>query len=155
MKRSSIAIATGIGVACLSLWSCDSQDPSARRENEKTLAEATSKIVRLEQQIDDLKSENESLVQKAASSESKMDNGLTEAQLDTKIKPLTEQIASITEKLDNVIAQNETKRKDAQADTTPPPKETTRQQTTTDPVNPNKDKVLKFDKPIMGPGSQK
>lgn len=129
MKRSSIALATAIGVSCFSLGSCDTEDPSAahekgkdlveatrkvatleqeiaslKTENEHALSEATSKVTKLEEEIARLKTENENLRQKETSPEPKPENGLTATELDAKLKKavdsLTERIDKIEKKLD-------------------------------------------------------
>ena len=119
-----------IGVSCFSLWSCDTEDPSAahekgkdlveatrkvatleqeiaslKTENEHALAEATSKVARLEQEIARLKTENETLRQKATFPEPKPEHGLTATELDAKLKKavdsLTERMDKIEKKLDS------------------------------------------------------
>jgi len=166
-------MATAIGVSCLSLGSCNSEDPSAVRENEKALAEATSKVATLEEDVTSLKAENETLTQKLSSSESKAENGLTAAQLDTKlnamVKPLTEQIAAMEKKLDRVnsltekvIAQNDIKIKEAQAiaqrPPEPPPVENREparpQPPAAAPSKPKPKYDITLDNPVMGPGGR-
>lgn len=161
-------MATAIGVSCLTLGSCNSEDPSAVRENEKALAEATSKVAKLEEDVTSLKAENETLTQKLSSAESKAESGLTVAQLDTKLKPLTEQIATMEKKLDRVnsltdkvIAQNEIKIKEAQAiaqrPPEPPPIENREPARPQPPAAPSKSKPkydITLDNPVMGPGGR-
>lgn len=169
MKRSSVAMAAAIGVSCFTLGSCNSQDPSAARENEKALAEATSKIAKFEDEIANLKAENESLSQKASNSETKAENGLTAAQLETKFKPLAEQIAAMEKKLDRVnsltekvIAQNDIKIKEAQTIAQRPPEPPPVQnrepaappQPPAAPAKPKTKYDITLDNPVMGPGSR-
>jgi lipopolysaccharide export LptBFGC system permease protein LptF len=177
MKRYSVAMATAIGLSCFSLWSCNSQDPSAARENEKALAEAMTKVAKLEQEIASLKTENETLIQKASSSETKAESGMTAAQLDAKLKAtvttLSEQLAAMEKKIDHVgsqtekvIAQNETRAKESQAvvqrDPAPQPappertveREPARPQPPAAPAKPKQKYDITLDNPVMGPGSR-
>ncbi|MEI6653858.1 MAG: hypothetical protein WCP45_03755 [Verrucomicrobiota bacterium] len=57
MKLRHHVIACAIGMVCLLLPSCNSEDPSAMREGQKTLAEALAKNSRLEAEIANLKAE--------------------------------------------------------------------------------------------------
>lgn len=98
-------MATAIGLSCFSLWSCNTEDPSAAHEKDKDLVEATRKVAALEEEIARLNTENETLRQKATSTETKSENSVTATELDAKLKKavdtLIERIDKIEKKLDS------------------------------------------------------
>jgi len=117
MKVPSLALASVIGLSCLTLWSCNSQDPSAVRENQKMIAEATAKASRLEQenisqkaQIEDLQKQVSAATSKAAA-ETNTKKNFTEDDLDKKLTAsvgkLHDQLAAMDRKIDLLKAETE------------------------------------------------
>ena len=117
MKHPSLAMASTIGLSCIILGSCNPQDPSAVRENQKMLAEATAKAGRLEQenislksQIEDLQKQVSATVAKAAA-ETNTKKGFTEDDLDKKlgatVGKLRDQLTAMDKKIDLLKTETE------------------------------------------------
>ena len=115
MKRPFLAMASAIGLSCLTLGSCNPQDPSAVRETQKMIAEVTAKASRLEQENTSLKSQIEDLQKQVsaakATAETTTKKGFTEDDLDKKlgatVAKLRDQLAAMDKKLDLLKAETE------------------------------------------------
>jgi len=117
MKRPSLAMASAIGLSCLTLGSCNPQDPSAARENQKMIAEATAKASKLEQENTDLKSQIEGLQKQVSDAASKANaetntkKSVTDDALDQKLSAavgkLRDQLTAMDKKIDSLKAETE------------------------------------------------
>jgi len=115
MKRPFLAMASASGLSCLILGSCNPQDPSAVRETQKMIAEATAKASRLEQENTSLKSQMEDLQKQVsvakATAETTPKKGFTEDELDKKlgatVAKLRDQLTAMDKKLDLLKAETE------------------------------------------------
>ena len=115
MKLPSSAMVPTAGLACLILWSCNPQDPSAVRENQKMIAEAVAKASRLEQENTTLKSQVEDLQKQVADATAKAETTTKKASadddLDKKLAAtfgkLRDQLAAMDKKLDVLKVETE------------------------------------------------
>ena len=110
MNHPSFAMASAIGLGCLTLGACNPQDPSAARETQKMIAEAAAKTSRLEQENANLKAQIEDLQKQVSAAKTAPEppakKGLSEEELDKKlgasVANLHEQLAAMDRKIDQL-----------------------------------------------------
>ncbi len=164
-------------ITSLFVCSCNPNDQSAARENEKALAETASKNAKLDEENSSLRGELADLAKQLAEAKaagSKQDSGEANAALEKKIMSavaeLQKQLASMDKKIEGV--QSAVDKGLAQASRTgnpvassgsdtPPVAQPDAGRTTRRPVDPppapEKPKPkydINFDHPVMGPGAR-
>lgn len=178
MKHPSLAMASAIGLICLTLGSCNPQDPSAVRETQKMIAEAAAKASRLEQENASLKSQIEDLQKQVTAAkttpETTTKKGFSEEELDKKLgatlSNLHDQLAAMDRKIDLLkavaeksVAIGEDRARNAPVAANPPsPRSNPTPATPATPANvqprptpaPAKPKYdIQLNNPVMGPAN--